>query len=401
MSHGFLTPIAEVLVAFAAGRPVIMVDEETREDEGDVVVPSELVTSEHIGFMLRECRGLPCVTLSAQVAGRVVLPFQVHRNRSSFQTPFAVSVDHVSVADRGGSASSRAHTIRRLAAVDAQEEEFVTPGNVFPLVAHARGVFGRRGQTEGSFDLARLANLTPSAVICEILDEQGKVRRGKDLLRFSRLHGMSITSVVAVLGERIRREPWLTVTAEAELKTDFGVFRTSVVEDEVTSKEHLVLSYGERSETHSVPLVRVHSECLTGDVFHSERCDCGPQLAQAMRQIVASGYGVVIYLRQEGRGIGLSNKLRAYALQDTGLDTVEANEALGFAADQRDFSVATSILRQRGLDSVRLLTNNPRKISALSALGLIVVERVPLIIPPTHHSRSYLETKRDKLGHLF
>ncbi len=400
MSKFELSSFEEVLNAFSEGRPIVMVDESTRENEGDLVVASEHIRADQIAFMIRHCRGLPCITISGEVARTKVLPYQVCDNRSAFQTPFAVSIDHVSVGEFGGSASGRATTIRRLVSSDSQAKEFITPGNVFPLVAHPRGVFGRRGQTEGSFDLARLAGGVASAVICEILDENGCVRRGEDLWRFCRDYDLPITSVVSVLQERNKREPWVHITASAEVVSDYGIFRTEVVEDEASNKEHLVLTHGAPSDKHTYPLVRIHSECLTGDLLQSERCDCGPQLDQAMKAIINSGYGIVIYLRQEGRGIGLSNKLRAYSLQDKGLDTVEANEALGFAADQRDFSVATSILKAKGHLHINLLTNNPNKVSTLTAGGIKVVERIPLIIQPTTHSKNYLLTKREKLGHF-
>jgi 3,4-dihydroxy 2-butanone 4-phosphate synthase / GTP cyclohydrolase II len=285
---------------------------------------------------------------------------------------------------------------------NVKAEDFVTPGHVFPLIANAAGVLGRQGQTEGSYDLARISGFEASAVICEILSPDGTMARGEELNRFARQHNLRVTTVEQVIRHRVQDEVLLREVARAKLNTDYGEFTAVVFEDDVDGKEHLALMCGAVGAERAgrAPLVRIHSECLTGDVFGSQRCDCRAQLDLALKQVVAEGGGAVLYLRQEGRGIGLANKLRAYALQDLGHDTVEANLRLGFPADVRDFAVAAKMLTALGVSKIKLLTNNPRKIEGLSGLGIEITERVPVVVEPTEHSRRYLSTKRDKLGHF-
>jgi 3,4-dihydroxy 2-butanone 4-phosphate synthase / GTP cyclohydrolase II len=396
-----LSAFSSVIDEFRTGNAVIMVDDENRENEGDLIVASELVTEEHIALMLREARGLICASLSSESANRLNLPLQTLNNNSVFQTPFAVGVDHIKVASQGVTARARAFTIKHLVDSTSRPYDFVSPGHVFPLIAHPAGVLGRQGQTEGSFDLARLAGLQPSGVLCEILNPDGSMARGEQLTSYAARFGLKLTSVAEVIRHRIKSEVLVREEACGKYKTDYGTFLSSVFIDDVDGKEHLVLQYGPElmQQPDHAPLVRVHSECLTGDVFTSRRCDCGKQLAGAARKIVAEGAGVVLYLRQEGRGIGLGNKVKAYALQDNGSDTVEANVRLGFKPDERDFAVAAKILNTLGISKIRLMTNNPDKVNTLKRFGLTVVERVPIIAEPDECSREYLETKRQKMGH--
>lgn len=393
-----LAPIDEVLADVQAGKMVIMVDNPDRENEGDLVVATEKITASQIAFMAREARGLICVTLSRELSARLRIPYQVLQNASRFRTPFGISVDHRETQAIGVTAQSRAFTMQRMIAADAMADEFVSPGSVFPLIVHEKGVLGRRGQTEGSYDLVRMAGLSPSGVICEILGEDGEVLRGEALRDFATRFDLKITSVEEVLRYRILREGGVRMAAQSQLSTDVGEWTTYVFEDDVLDKEHLALVCGD-IRTGAV-LARVHSECLTGDVFESRRCDCGPQLHLAMKLIQEEGAGIILYLRQEGRGIGLANKLKAYLLQDEGHDTVEANIRLGFPPDVRDFVVAANILRELGVHNIRLLTNNPQKVGTLRESGINVVERIPLLVPVDEESRSYLETKRVKMGHL-
>lgn len=403
MAESFCDPFDEVLEDVRRGKMIIMVDDEDRENEGDIVIPTENLTEDHVAFMMREARGLICVSISRQQAEKLDLPLQVLKNLSPFNTPFTVSVDHRDVVGQGVSAKSRLYTMKRLIADSAEADEFVSPGYVFPLVANPAGVLRRRGQTEGSYDLARIAGFKESGVICEILGPDGTMLRGNDLKRYAERHGLKITSVEEVLKYRVRHETVVRETAHASLSTDFGVFDTHVFENDVDQKEHMALVYGDLSRVDKAkgPLVRLHSECLTGDVFTSRRCDCGPQLDAAMHRITEEGAGVLLYLRQEGRGIGLANKILAYGLQDQGHDTVEANVQLGFPADMRDFAVAAKMLASLNIEGVRLLTNNPRKGQALEQYGIKVLERVPLVIEADEYSEAYLKTKREKLGHLF
>lgn len=396
-----LDTLEDTLAAFKNGEIVIMIDDKNREDEGDLVIATEFVTAEKLAFMMVEARGLICASIDMDTATRLNLPLQTLTNNSAFQTPFAVTVDARAVGSSGVTAAGRARTMQMLIDPLATAEDFVAPGHVFPLIASPLGVLGRRGQTEGSHDLARIAGLKPSAVICEILNPDGTMARGAKLAAFASSHGLRITSVEEVRQYRLLNEILVRELAQSDLETAEGIFKTFVMVDDADRKEHLALVFGDPESLRSgpPPLVRIHSECLTGDVFGSRRCDCGGQLHQAMRRIAQDGRGVILYLRQEGRGIGFANKLRAYALQDQGHDTVEANEQLGFAADLRDFAIAAKILGRFGLSAVRLLTNNPAKVASLEQFGVKIAERIPLVVPADEYSKQYLETKKQKLGH--
>lgn len=397
-----IDPFSEVLAEFRAGRPVIVVDDSDRENEGDICVAAEVATSEVISFLMREARGLICVSISTQLATRLNLPLQVYNNNSPFQTPFAVSIDHRDVVPFGVTASSRAHTIKKLLEPAAQPGDFVTPGHIFPLLASEAGVMARQGHTEGVFDLARLAGLAPAGILCEILNSDGTMARGAQLQEFARAHQLRVTSIAEIRNYRALHEIAVRPLSSREVETDFGKFNAVVYADDVGGKEHIALIRGDLSTmpTSYAPLVRLHSECLTGDVFGSRRCDCGQQLEGAMNLVVSEGLGVILYLRQEGRGIGLENKVRAYNLQDEGLDTVEANERLGFLPDERDFAVGAHMLRSLGVRAIRLITNNPEKGDTLSRFGISVVERIPMIVEHDPVREGYLKTKKEKLGHI-
>jgi 3,4-dihydroxy 2-butanone 4-phosphate synthase/GTP cyclohydrolase II len=401
-THLQVTPFEELLETYRRGEMVIVADRADRENEGDIVVATEHITSQQLAFMMREARGLICVSLSSETAERLGLPLQTVNNNSPFGTAFTVSVDHRSVAAEGVTAAARAKTMRALIDDRSTAGDFISPGSVFPLIANPAGVLGREGQTEGSYDLSRLAGLPPSGVICEILNPDGTMARGETLQQFAAQHGLPITTVDEIIRYRLSREILVRAVGSREVQTDFGRFVAHAFIDDANGKEHMVLTYGDvRAVARSQGcLVRIHSECLTGDVFGSQRCDCGAQLARAMEAIVKEGAGALVYLRQEGRGIGLLNKLKAYALQDEGHDTVEANLKLGFAPDERDFRVAGKILHALGIEGIRLLTNNPVKLESLAGCGISVLGRVPLVITPTQYSEGYLRTKREKLGHL-
>lgn len=392
-----LSPISELLLDLRAGRPVILVDDENRENEGDLLMPAATATPEWINFMAREGRGLICVTLMPERAQGLDLTPMVGRSTDPNGTAFTVSVDHTGNTT-GISAFDRAATIAALLDDAAQPADFRRPGHVFPLVARPGGVLRRAGHTEAACDLARLAGFAPVGVICEIMGDDGEMSRLPDLLVFGRKHGLKVGSIEALIAYRMEHDPFMVRVTEAELPTEYGPFRIVGFEDAVSGAEHVALVMGE--VTPEPLLVRVHSECLTGDGFHSLRCDCGPQRDAAIRAIAAEGRGVLVYLRQEGRGIGLLNKIRAYHLQDGGADTVEANEQLGFPADARDFGIGAQMLHLLGARQLRVLTNNPRKLRALGGFGLDVVERVALHAGHNAHNAAYLQTKADKLGHI-
>ncbi len=396
-----LTPFTEVLDRFRHGEPLLVLDDEKRENEGDVIIAAEAVTPDVISFLMREARGLICVSISEQIAQSLELPYQVTTNNSPFQTPFAVSVDACDVALTGVTAAARAKTIQTLISPKSAPGSFVTPGHVFPLIANEAGVLGREGHTEGALDLARLAGLAHAGVLCEVLNSDGTMARGDDLRAFATKHQMAITSIAAIKDYRLRNEIAVRCLSVSSVSTDLGDFAAHLFADDAGHKEHLALVMGdlERVPASYAPLVRIHSECLTGDVFGSRRCDCGEQLRGALSLIAAEGLGVVLYLRQEGRGIGLENKLKAYALQDQGRDTVEANLELGFKADERDFAVGAHILLAMGLRQIRLLTNNPQKTATMERFGISVVERIPSLATPDPCSHDYLATKREKMGH--
>lgn len=396
-----MAKIEEALEELRTGRMIIVVDDEDRENEGDLVLAAEKATPEAVNFMVTHGRGLICVALTGERLEALRIPMMVppEGNTSRFQTAFTLSVDAQRGTTTGISAHDRAVTIRALADPATWPEDLVMPGHIFPLRARDGGVLVRAGHTEAAVDLARLAGMTPAGVICEILAEDGSMARLPQLEDFAATHGLKIITIADLIAYRRRYEKLVRCVARAHLPTRHGEFIALVYEDIITGMHHLALVMGDVADGRPV-LVRVHSECLTGEVFGSLRCDCGPQLELAMERVGAEGRGVVLYMRQEGRGIGLCNKLRAYALQEEGLDTVEANERLGFPPDLRNYGIGAQILADLGLQELRLLTNNPRKVVGLEGYGLQVVERIPIIVPPTDENRAYLQAKREKLGHL-
>lgn len=395
------TPFARVedaVEAIRQGRMVIVVDDEDRENEGDLTIAAEKITPEAINFMAKYGRGLICMPMTAERLEELDIPLMVQQNSSRFDTAFCVSIEAKAKTSTGISAADRAATV--LAAIDAETTpaDLSRPGHMFPLRARPGGVLVRAGQTEAAVDLARIAGLYPAGVICEIMNEDGTMARVPELARVARRHGLLMITIADLIKYRMRTERLVRRVASASLPTEFGDFRVFAYQSGIDNETHVALVRGEIGDGRDV-LLRVHSRCLTGDVFHSSRCDCGPQLTTAMQRIAAEGRGVLLYLNQEGRGIGLANKIRAYELQDQGFDTVEANERLGFKADQRDYGIGAQILTDLGVKTMRLLTNNPRKFVGLEGYGLSVTATVPLEIPASETTRDYLRTKKEKLGH--
>ncbi|UCD37530.1 MAG: bifunctional 3,4-dihydroxy-2-butanone-4-phosphate synthase/GTP cyclohydrolase II [Fidelibacterota bacterium] len=391
--------VEAVLEDLKAGKMVIVTDDMEREDEGDFVMLGEKVRPEDINFMIREGRGLVCAPLTGERAQKLGLPLMVHRNTALHETAFTVSVDAAKSTTTGSSARDRWQTLQVLLDPEAEAEDLARPGHLFPLVATPGGVLQRAGHTEASVDLARLAGAQPIALLVEIVDEDGTMAKGKRLEAIARQNEMKMVSVAEIIAYRRTNEKLIELLTTLQFPTKYGEFNLAVYQDTLHHDTHLALTKGE-FPTDDPVLVRVHSQCLTGDIFGSERCDCGPQLDRALERINEAGQGVLVYLRQEGRGIGLKNKLLAYGLQDQGLDTVEANQRLGFKSDLREYGIGAQILKDLGVRKLRLLTNNPRKIVGLDGYGLEIVDREPIEIPATAKNKQYLEAKRDKLGHL-
>jgi 3,4-dihydroxy 2-butanone 4-phosphate synthase/GTP cyclohydrolase II len=398
-----VVPIPAAIAEIKAGRMIVLVDDEDRENEGDLCMAADAVTPEAINFMAMHGRGLICLPMQGEQLEKLRLGMMVpeNENSSGFGTAFTISIEAREGVTTGISAHDRAHTILTAIRPDARPQDIVRPGHVFPLRARAGGVLRRAGQTEGSVDLARLAGRNPSGVICEIMNDDGTMSRMPDLVKFARKHGLKIATIADLIEYRLRNEKLVRPAGDCALPTKFGgEFRAIVYENDIDHIDHVALVKGAISPDDEV-LVRVHSECLTGDSFASLRCDCGEQLEAAMKLIEGEGKGVILYMRQEGRGIGLKNKIRAYGLQDReGLDTVQANERLGFAADLRDYGVGAQILHDLGVRKMRIITNNPGKRAGIEGYGLSIVERVPLEITPNERNLQYLRTKKEKLGHV-
>ncbi len=400
MSKNVFDPIDDVIEAFRNGEIIVMTDDEDRENEGDLVCAAEAATPEVINFMITHARGLVCIPMEEERLSRLGLLHMVPAHSSDkYHTAFMDSVDVCMGTSTGISATDRAKTVQALIDETTQSDDFIKPGHMFPLQAMPGGVLQRAGHTEGTVDLARICGLKPAGVICEILSEDGEMARVPELREFATKHKLKMTAVSEIIKYRYTHELLIHLEREVSMPTDTGSFRLKLYSSIVDNKDHLALVCGS-PESGKIPLVRVHSECLTGDVFHSMRCDCGAQLHAAMKAIQEHGYGAVVYMRQEGRGIGLAKKIHAYELQEKGMDTVEANEHLGFNADLRDYGIGAQILNELGMKQINLLTNNPAKIEGLDKYGIEVRDRVSLVLPSHEHNVDYLSTKRDKMGHI-
>ena len=391
--------VESVIADIRQGKMVIVVDDEDRENEGDLIMAAEHITAHAINFMAKYGRGLICVPTTEERLRQLGIERMVPRNQENFQTDFQVSVDSAEGITTGISAGDRAETIRTLANPTAVPEDLVQPGHVFPLRARPGGVLQRAGHTEAAVDLSKLAECRPIGVICEIMDDNGNMARLPQLKRFAKKHKLKICSIEELIKFRRNREKLVEKMEVVNLPSEHGDFKLHLYRSAIDAQYHIALVCGDLEKTEDV-MVRVHSECLTGDVFGSLRCDCGPQLQDAMRQIAAEGSGVIVYMRQEGRGIGLAPKMHAYKLQEDGLDTVEANKKLGFSADLREYGLGAQILSDLGVRRIRLLTNNPKKVIGLDGYGLEIVEQIPIKVAPNKHNQKYLNTKRDKMGHL-
>ncbi len=391
--------VESVIADIRQGKMVIVVDDEDRENEGDLIMAAEHITAHDINFMAKYGRGLICVPTTEERLRQLGIERMVPRNQESFQTDFQVSVDSADGITTGISAKDRAETIRTLANPTAVPEDLVQPGHVFPLRARPGGVLQRAGHTEAAVDLSKLAECRPIGVICEIMDDNGNMARLPQLKRFAKKHKLKICSIEELIKFRRNREKLVEKMEVVNLPSKHGDFKLHLYRSAIDAQYHIALVCGDLEKIENV-MVRVHSECLTGDVFGSLRCDCGPQLQDAMRQIAAEGSGVIVYMRQEGRGIGLAPKMHAYKLQEDGLDTVEANKKLGFSADLREYGLGAQILSDLGVRRIRLLTNNPKKVIGLDGYGLEIVEQIPIKVAPNKHNQKYLNTKRDKMGHL-
>jgi 3,4-dihydroxy 2-butanone 4-phosphate synthase/GTP cyclohydrolase II len=394
-----LATVEEAIEEYRLGRFVIIIDDEDRENEGDLTLPAQFIDADAINFMARHGRGLICVPMTGERLDELRIPMMVGRNDSHFGTGFTFSVEARTGVTTGISAADRARTVQVLADPNSEPNDLVMPGHIFPLRARDGGVLVRVGQTEATVDLCKMAGLHPVGVCCEIMNVDGTMARLPQLKRFASRHGLKIISVNQLISYRMRKDRLVQRVAETVMPTRFGEFRALAYKSLIDPDEHLALVLGD-IETPEPVLVRVHSQCVTGDVFGSLRCDCGEQIEQALQRISEEGRGVLLYMRQEGRGIGLHNKMRAYALQDEGMDTVEANHALGFPADRRDYGIGMQILVDLGIREMRLLTNNPGKRAGLEGYGLKVVERIPIIVEPNSYNLRYLKTKQKKLGHL-
>jgi 3,4-dihydroxy 2-butanone 4-phosphate synthase/GTP cyclohydrolase II len=399
MSDTIFDPIGDVIKALRNGEIILVTDDEDRENEGDLICAAELCTADMVNFMITHARGLVCMPITKERAAHLGLSrMNVSHEGDMFQTAFTVSVDAVGCTT-GISTEERAMTIRAIVDDKTQAEDLLCPGHIFPLIAMSEGVLARAGHTEATVDLMKLANLKPAGVICEITNDDGTMARMPELVKFAKKHGLKMTSVAEVTKHRYTHEKLVKMEREISMPTDAGEFRLKLYSSKVDNKDHLALVCGD-SSSGKTPLVRVHSECLTGDVFHSMRCDCGAQLHASMKAIQEHGYGAIVYMRQEGRGIGLAKKLHAYELQEQGMDTVEANEHLGFDADLRDYGIGAQILADLDMNKINLLTNNPAKITGLDKYGVVVEERIPLVLEPGEHNDFYLSTKKEKMGHM-